>query len=149
MHVKLRAVDGIVKLNSLTGTVHGGALDVKATFNAKHSTAKLTSKGSLKAMDIAQALKAVGSDPIATGKANLEWRLNSSGKTSNQLVSAMKLNSSGKTSNQLVSAMKGPIDLLTTKVVLQDIGIEKMLCEAVALANRESLSTALTRVKFK
>lgn len=127
MQVKLRAVDGIIKLNSLTGTVHGGALDVKATFNAKHSTAKLASKGSLKAMDIAQALKAVDSEPIAKGKANLEWRLNSSGNTNNQLI----------------TAMKGPIDLQTTAVVLQNMGIEKMLCEAVALANRESLGIAL------
>jgi len=127
VRANLRVVDGIVRLNSLTGTVHGGKLDMKATFNAKHNTAKLTTKGGLKTMDLAMALKAMGSEPIVTGKANLEWRLNSSGSTTNQLI----------------EAMKGPIDLQTTEVVLQSLGIEKMLCEAVALANQESLSTQL------
>jgi hypothetical protein len=39
--------------------------------------------------------------------------------------------------------MKGPIDLQTRKVVLKNLGIEKMLCEAVAMANRESLKATL------
>lgn len=127
MRVSLRVVDGIVRLNALKGTVHGGELDMKASFNAKHNVAKLTVKGGLKGMDIARALKAMESEPIMTGNADLEWHLNSRGTTSNQLV----------------EAMKGPIDLQTSAVVLQDIGVEKMLCEAVALANRESLGTTL------
>ncbi|MBE9537658.1 MAG: AsmA family protein [Proteobacteria bacterium] len=127
VRANLRVVDGIVRLNSLTGTVHGGELDMKATFNAKHNTAKLTTKGGLKNMDLAMALEAMGSEPIVTGKANLGWRLNSSGSTANQLI----------------EAMRGPIDLQTSEVVLQSLGIEKMLCEAVALANHESLTKQL------
>ena len=127
MRVRMRAVDGIVRINNLTGTVHGGKLDMKATFNAKHNTAKFNSSGGLKGMGIGLALKAMGSEPMMTGKADLQWQLNSRGDTSNQLI----------------EGMKGPIDLQTRKVVLKDLGIEKMLCEAVAMANRESLKTKL------
>ncbi len=130
MQVKLRAVDGIVRLNSLTGTVHGGALDMKATLNAKHSIAKLNTRGGLTALDIAMALNAMDSDPLATGKANLDW----------------ELNSSGNTSNLIMAAMKGAINLQTSDVVLQQMSIEKMLCEAVALANGESLTEALPEI---
>lgn len=124
--VKLRAVDGIVRLNTLTGTVHGGVLNMKATLNAKHSVAKLNTRGGLKNLDIAMALKAAGSDPLASGKANLDW----------------KLNSRGTTGNQIIAALTGPAKLLTTDVILQELSVEEMLCEAVALANGESLTEA-------
>ena len=127
MQVKLRAVDGIVRINSLTGSVHGGKLSMKATFNGKHNTAKLNTKGGLTGMGIGLALQAMGSEPVMTGKADLQWQLNSNGSTSNQLI----------------ERMKGPIDLQTRKVVLKNMGIEKMLCEAVAMANQQSLKAKL------
>jgi uncharacterized protein involved in outer membrane biogenesis len=128
MLLKLRVVDGIVRLNALTGMLHGGKLDMKATFNGQHNTAKLNTRGSLVGMDIAQALEAVESEPIVTGKTDLKWQLNSSGSTSKQLI----------------EAMSGPIDMVTSEVILQSLGIEKMLCEAVALVNRESLTETLS-----
>ncbi|MEH6580939.1 MAG: AsmA family protein [Halioglobus sp.] len=127
MEVKLRALEGIVKINTLTGNVHGGTLDVKAVFNGQHNSAKLNTRGGVTGLEIDKALVAVGSEPIMQGKADLQWRLNSTGTTSNQLI----------------EAMKGPIDLLTSEVILQDVGVEKMLCEAVALANRAALSADL------
>lgn len=130
MQVKLRAVDGIVKLNTLTGKVHGGKLDMKATFNGQHNKAVLNTKGGLKGMNIAKALKAMESEPLATGKANMQWQLKGSGSTSNELV----------------AALSGPIDLLTNDVVLKNLSVEKMLCEAVALINGESLSAKLPGV---
>ncbi|MEH6568633.1 MAG: AsmA family protein [Halioglobus sp.] len=130
VQVRLRAVDGIVKLNKLTGKVHGGKLDMKATFNGQHNKAVLNTKGGVEGMKIAKALKAMESEPVATGKANLQWQLKGSGSTSNELV----------------SALNGPIDLLTSDVVLQSLSVEKMLCEAVALINGESLSKKLPEV---
>jgi len=127
MRVNLRVVDGIARVTALKGNLHGGALDVKATFNGQHNIAKLNTAGGLTGMDIAQALKAMDSEPIMTGKVDIQWRLNSNGSTSNQLV----------------EAMRGPIDLLTSEVTLQELGVEKMLCGAVALVNRESLSKPL------
>lgn len=127
VNVKIRAVDGIVKLNRMTGKLHGGKLDMKAVFDAKHKNATLSTKGGLSGMNISKALEAAEAEPIAKGEADLEW----------------KLKSSGRTSNQLIEAMSGPINLVTRKVELSNMGIEKMLCEAVALTNREKLAVEL------
>ena len=122
----MRAVDGLVQVNSLTGDVHGGKLTLKAIFNGKHNTATLKTSGQLTGMDISTALTATGSDPIASGKANLDWQLDSRGRTSNELV----------------GALSGPIKLATAEVVLQEIGVERLLCEAVALTNQEALTAS-------
>lgn len=122
----MRAVDGLVQVNSLTGDVHGGKLTLEAIFNGKHNTATLKTSGQLTGMDISTALTATGSDPIASGKANLDWQLDSRGRTSNELV----------------GALSGPIKLATAEVVLQEIGVERLLCEAVALTNQEALTAS-------
>jgi uncharacterized protein involved in outer membrane biogenesis len=127
LQVKLRAVDGIVKINSLTGKLHGGELAMTATINAQHNTARLNTKGGLIGMDIAKALKAVDAEPVMSGKADLDWRLGSRGTSSAQLL----------------EAMRGPIKLAGSGVTLHQLGIEKLLCEAVALANGESLAEVL------
>jgi AsmA protein len=127
MAVKLRAVDGVIRINSLTGNLHGGALDMKATFNAQHNIAKLNSQGTLAGMDLAQALAAMESEPLAAGAASLKWRLHSSGATVNELI----------------GGLSGPVDLATEQVTLLSLGVEKMLCEAVALVNRETLTVQL------
>lgn len=124
MRVKLRAVEGIVQVNTLSGDLHGGKLDLQATFNGKHNNATLATKGSLAAVDIAAALAAMESDPILTGSANLDWQLQSKGRSINELT----------------AALQGPIKLATEQVVLKDMSVEQMLCQAVALTNKERLS---------
>lgn len=124
--LEIRAVDGLVQVNSLTGEVHGGKLSLQATFNGKHNTATLETNGKLTGLDISTALAANGSKPTASGKANLDWQLDSRGRTGNELV----------------GALSGPIKLATAEVVLKDIGIESMLCEAVALTNQEVLTAS-------
>ncbi|MFT5710113.1 MAG: AsmA protein [Halioglobus sp.] len=130
VQLKLRAVDGIVKLFPFTGTLHEAQLTANTTFNAQYNPAKFFSKGELSGLSIAQALAAMESEPIMTGKTDLQW----------------KLNSTGGTTNQLIEAMNGPIDLLTSEVVLKSMGIEKMLCEAVALANQKSTTNTLESI---
>lgn len=124
LQVKLRVLDGVVELSSLTGELHGGKLDMQATFNAKHNTATLATAGGLKQLDIATALAAAAVEPVATGTAGLDW----------------KLTGKGRTSNELVAALNGPVVLATEQVVLKDIRIEHMLCQAVALTNKEVLT---------
>jgi uncharacterized protein involved in outer membrane biogenesis len=117
-------VDGVIQITSLTGDLHGGKLDLRATFNGKHNTAKLNTRGSLSAMDIATALAAVESDPILTGTADLNWQLQSKGRSVNELV----------------AALSGPVNLRTEQVVLQEMSVEHMVCQAVALTNQEQLT---------
>jgi uncharacterized protein involved in outer membrane biogenesis len=134
MRAKLRAVDGVIQVTTLNGDLHGGKLDLQATFNGKHSTAKLKSTGSLTAMDIATALAASEADPILTGTANLNWQLKSKGRTVNELI----------------AALSGPIKLRTEQVVLQDMSVEQMVCQAVALTNQEQLTATFpANTKFQ
>lgn len=124
LQVKLRAVDGVVQVSSLTGDLHGGKLDLQATFNGQHNTASLKTSGGLTGMDIATALAAMESEPLLSGSADLDWTLSSKGRTANELI----------------GALQGPIKLRTEQVVLQDMSVEHMLCQAVALTNQEALS---------
>lgn len=78
-------------------------------------------------MSISEALKAANAKTVVKGNADLNW----------------KLKSSGRTVNQLIEAMTGPINLATQEVEISDLGVEKMLCEAVAITNREKLAVEL------
>lgn len=124
LKVNLRARDGVVRLSSLTGTLHGGQLDMKANLNGKHNVAILATQGSLAGLDIATALAALESEPLMTGSTDLSW----------------KLNARGTTVNELIGALNGPIELQGNDAVLKNLGVEKMLCDAVALVNQEALS---------
>jgi uncharacterized protein involved in outer membrane biogenesis len=124
LKANLRVVKGAAILPSVTGNVHGGQLQMKANLNAKHSLAKLNTQGSLSAVDISQALAAAELEPMMSGKASLDW----------------KLHGEGNTSGALTNTLRGPISLQTEAAVLLGMGVEKMLCEAVALVNQESLS---------
>jgi AsmA protein len=124
LQLSLRAVEGVIHIKSLTGQVHGGQLALKGTFNGKHNTATLKTNAKLTGLDIASALAATEVGPVATGSASLKW----------------KLSSRGRTQNELMASLMGPINLTTQELVLQDIGIERMLCTAVALTNQEALT---------
>lgn len=120
----LRAVDGNISLGRLTGEVHGGKLAMEAGFNARLNTAKLDSRGTLQGLELASLLTALEAGPIADGIADTDWNLSGSGATANELI----------------ASLKGPINLDAAETVLQDIAVERMMCQVVALANQESLS---------
>jgi uncharacterized protein involved in outer membrane biogenesis len=123
--VSLRAKEGVITVDTFTGKLHGGELDLTATFNGKHNTASLVTEGKVDALDIATALSVMESEPVFSGSASLDW----------------KLNGRGRTPNELVAALKGPINLTTAEPALRGMSVEGMLCQAVALVNQESLTT--------
>jgi uncharacterized protein involved in outer membrane biogenesis len=96
-----------------------------ASFNARLSSAKLDTRGGLTGLDVATALAALESEPAMTGKASLDWTLRGGGDTVNELV----------------RSLAGPIKLTTRQIVLKELALEKMFCQAVALANQEALQT--------
>lgn len=124
LNARLRVLNGAAILPSVTGTVHDGKLNLKANLNAKHSLARLNTQGTLLGVDISKALAAAEVEPMLRGRADLNW----------------KLNARGNSSNALTNTLRGPIELTTEEAVLQGMGVEKMLCEAVALINQEALS---------
>ncbi|MEH6608483.1 MAG: AsmA family protein [Halioglobus sp.] len=124
LHVQARGVDGVIKINSLTGTLHGGELRMGATLNVTEDITKIASRGSIKGLDIATMLVALESDPVMSGVASVNWQINSRGTTSNELY----------------GSLRGPAKLNTENTVLKDIGIEKMLCQTVAVVNQQKLA---------
>ena len=123
LKARLRVVNGTATLPSVTGTLHGGRLEMKASLNARQSTAKVNTQGQLQQLDIASALAAAEVDPVLTGRASLDW----------------KLHARGNTSGAISNSLRGPLNLQTEQAVLQGMGLEQMLCEGVALINQEAL----------
>ncbi|MDX1734719.1 MAG: AsmA family protein [Halioglobus sp.] len=124
LKVRLRAVEGLVDLRELTGTVHGGQLQARATLNGRLNTATLDTRGSVKSLDLASAMAASGAPDLVRGSAGLSWQL--SGR--------------GASSNALTRSLAGPIQLDTSDVVLLGTSVEKMLCQVVALTNNQQLT---------
>jgi uncharacterized protein involved in outer membrane biogenesis len=127
LHLQARAVDGVIKINSLTGSLHGGELRMGATLNVTEDIARIASRGSIKELDIATLLVALESDPVMSGIASANWQINSRGTTPNELY----------------TRLRGPAKLNTENAVLKDTGIKKMLCQTVALVNRQKLADDL------
>jgi uncharacterized protein involved in outer membrane biogenesis len=118
----------------LTGELFGGRLNANATLDSRHDKATFETSGTLDRLDIATALAATESAPVLNGSANLSWQLSSRGHTTKELT----------------AALEGPIKLTTEQVVLQGTSVEKLLCEAVALTNKEQLTASFpadTRVE--
>jgi len=126
MHASLLALDGVIKVTQLTGELHGGRLDASGNLNARHNAVTLDTSGSLSRLDIASALAATELKPTLNGSATVDWQLHSQG-------SSVK---------ELTAALHGPIKLTTDEVTLKGVGVEKLLCQAIALSNKEQLTAA-------
>ncbi len=126
MHASLLALDGVIQVTQLTGELHGGRLEASGTLNARHNAVTLDTSGSISRLDIASALAATESKPTLTGSATVDWQLHSQG-------SSVK---------ELTAALHGPIKLTTDEVALKGVSVEKLLCQAVALSNKEQLTAA-------
>jgi AsmA protein len=125
LKVNMRVNEGVANLRKIKGKVHGGTIDASAKFSGRHTTGTLTTKGRVTDLDLDRAMTAAETPDLVSGTATLEW----------------KLSSEGKTVNEMTEALKGPIQLKTKKVLLKGTSIENMLCKAVALTNKEALTT--------
>jgi len=126
LKTRLRAADGVINLQEMTGELHGGKLNAGLLFNAKHNNATLHTTGGLNSLDLAKAIAATGSTAALSGSANFDWQLRGEGSTANSLT----------------ESLNGPIQLDTKNIALEGTNVEKLLCQAVALSNQESLSNA-------
>ncbi len=128
LHLEATAKDGLIKVTTLTGVLHQGKLNGGATLDARGDVVRMSSRGGLRGLDIPEVLTALESDPVMTGNASLTWQINSRGNTTDDLI----------------ANLRGPAKLTTSGAVLKDVGIEKMLCQAVALVNQQKLSGQLS-----
>ncbi|HEY7776425.1 MAG TPA: AsmA family protein [Kineobactrum sp.] len=134
LHLQLRAFEGVLTLDTVTGGLHGGQLDATGTLNARRAIAQLDTRGTFNGLDTAQLLATLNADPILTGTASTSWALTSSGRTRNELV----------------QGLLGELQLTTAAIVLEQMGIERMLCEVVAQINQQPLQAELpSRSEFE
>lgn len=111
---------------ALSGELFGGRLQANATLNGEQDVSTLETTGSLTGFDIANALAATASRPLLTGSATLDWQLRGRGHTANDMT----------------TALTGPVKLTTEAVVLKGTSVENLLCQTVALTNKEALTKA-------
>lgn len=126
LHVKLRALKGLIEASDITGNLYGGKLAAHATLDGRDNTAMFKTAGKLTQINIASALTTSKSLPKLSGNAAVTW----------------ELSSRGHSPKELVTELNGPVDVTTDGVVLENISIEKSLCKAVALTNNESLTAS-------
>ena len=127
LRLRLRAVEGVARFDTISGVLHGGQLDASAILNARLSTPTLSTRGELTGMDTAILLAALEADPVLSGRANASW----------------ELESQGSSRNALIAALEGEIRLSTEALALEQIGVERMLCQVIARVNQEPLQKQL------
>jgi AsmA protein len=127
LRLRLRAVEGVATFDTISGTLHGGKLDATAILNARLSTPTLTTRGELAELDTAVLLLALEADPVLSGRADARWQLESRGGSRNALI----------------AALEGEIRLDTEALTLEQVGVERMLCQVMAQVNQEPLQNEL------
>lgn len=127
LRLRLRAVEGVATFDTISGTIHGGKLDATATLNARLSTPTLSTRGELAGLDTAVLLLALEADPVLSGRADARWQLESRGGSRNALI----------------AALEGEIRFDTEALALEQVGVERMLCQVMAQVNQEPLQNDL------
>ena len=127
LRLRLRAVEGVATFDTISGIIHGGKLDATAILNARLSTPTLTTRGELAGLDTAVLLLALEADPVLSGRADARWQLESQGDSRNALI----------------AALEGEIRLDTEAFALEQVGVERMLCQVMAQVNQEPLQNEL------
>lgn len=127
LRLRLRAVEGVATFDTISGVIHGGTLDATATLNARLGTPTLSTRGELAGLDTGALLAALEADPVLSGRANADWQLDSRGNSRNALL----------------AALEGDIRLDTEDLALEQVGVERMLCQVIAQVNQEPLQAEL------
>ena len=127
LRLRLRMVEGVATFDTISGVIHGGKLDATATLNARLSTPTLSTRGELAGLDTAILLVALEADPVLSGRAAASWQLQSQGGSRNALV----------------AALEGEIRLDTEALALEQVSVERMLCQVIAQFNQEPLQNEL------
>ncbi len=120
----LRAHEGKLTLEPVQGKLHDGDIDFSAELNARYNPATLRTQGGVENLDIASAVRALGTPVAASGRAGLDW----------------EISATGDSSDALIASLTGPIRLRTDSVTVSGINVQEQFCQAVALVNQESLT---------
>lgn len=125
--LELRVVDGIAKLQPLTGTLHGGQLDTQITVNAQKPVVSIEVTGSLAGVELDSLLSSFEQPNTAKGNVNIGWDI----ETQGTLVV------------DLSNGLDGDIQLKGEGVEITAVSLQAMVCEAVAIVNQDTLRNTM------
>ena len=121
----LEAEAGTLRLRQFEGGVFGGQFAATATINAGRVPAPLSLTGKLSGMDSQALQQAYEMPEQVRGLLNLD----------------MNLKTQGNSMRNWINALNGDVQFDVADGALLGVNLEERLCQAIALANRESLTT--------
>jgi len=119
------AVDGNVRLRQFEGGVFGGQFAATAAIGAARVPATLSLNGKLSGMDSLALQRAYEMPEQFRGRLNLD----------------MDLKTQGNSLRHWINGLNGNVRFDVAEGALLGVNLEQKLCQAIALANREALST--------
>ena len=125
--VLFRVVDGISDMKYLRGVLHQGQLDTRMKIDARKPDIKAAIEGGMKGVQIDSLLTSVGSPGTAVGRVDMEWDIESTGVTPQDL----QLNVDGQLA----------VDGLNVEITA--LGVQGLLCEAAAQIQQKPLTNGM------
>ncbi len=122
--IKAKANNGIVKLSSLTAALYQGTANFAASVDVRPQQPRWTFDGSLANVQIAQLLSATSEIDWVEGRLDF-----------NGTLTAL-----GNQPDALKQTVKGPASFSLSNGVLRNLSLDRTVCQAIALINREQLS---------
>ena len=122
--VKAKASDGVVTLSSLTASLYQGKANFAAAVDVRPKQPNWNFDGSLAGVQLAPLLRATSEIDWVEGSLDFNGKLTARG---NQPLALKK-------------TVKGPATFTLSKAVLRGMSLDKTVCQAIALINREQLS---------
>ena len=121
----VEATDGNVRLRQFEGGIFGGQFTANASINAGRVPAPVTLTAKLAGMDSQALQRAYEMPEQVRGLLNLE----------------LNINTRGNSMRNWINALNGDVRFDVADGALLGVNLEQQLCQAIALANRESLSS--------
>ncbi|MEE4203615.1 MAG: AsmA family protein [Halieaceae bacterium] len=120
----MRVRDAIADIKYLRGTLHEGQLDTRATLNTRRLQAELAVEGGMKGINLDSLMSSLGTPGAVSGRVDMAWDVDSRGAT----AEALKL------------GLDGDFDLEGQDVVIEQISMQGMMCNAISQVTQKPLT---------
>ena len=118
--VQLRVRDGVADIEYVRGVLHQGQLDTRIVLNARRPVVEAEVAGGLKGVNMDLLLASLGNEGAASGRLEIGWDLETQGET----VEA------------LTGALDGDVTAGGQGLVLEQVSIQGLVCNAIATVNK-------------
>jgi AsmA protein len=121
--IKSTANTGLVKLNNFSAKMYDGDIKAHGQVNVRPATPQLSFQQALNKVNIEPALQALNQIDTVSGLANLN----------------SKLTTKGNSMDSWMRGLNGPVNFNMKQLVVQEINLEHLVCQGIALADGKSM----------